>query len=305
MNARADRCAIAIMAKAPDVARVKTRLSPLLSPDEARALSACFLRDMTHMLACAGRTAAIDAYIAFAPAGSEASFAPIVAPGTGLVLADGAIDPPAGVVGFGHCLLQAAQGLFVRGYGAVGLLNSDSPTLPAELIVETARLLAVPGERAVLGPASDGGYYLLALKSPHPALFADIDWSTARVADQTRAAAQRLGLALTEIAPWYDVDDPTSLAQLVRDCAAVRTPSPRRGEGRGEGVTDLSLAQEPPHPDSALKRAESDLSPPGRGDKQLAPHFAPSTAAWLERNGIAQRLAQIDAATEHSSAARR
>jgi hypothetical protein len=256
VNDRAERCAIGIMAKAPDVSRVKTRLSPLLRADEARALSACFLRDMTNMLGRAGRAAPVDGYVAFAPAGSEASFAPIVAPGTGFVLADGAIDAPAGVVGFGRCLLQAAQGLFARGYGAVGLLNSDSPTMPAELIVEAARLLATPGERAVLGPATDGGYYLLALKSPHPELFADIEWSTARVADQTRAAAQRVGLAVAEIAPWYDVDDPASLARLVRDC-----------EAKGEA--------------------------------------APSTAAWLEQNGIARRLAPMGAATEHSTAARR
>src|SRR4029077_21237497 len=101
----------------------------------------------------------------------------------------GARAPRPGVVGLGRCLLQAAQALFARGYGAVGLLNSDSPTLPAELIAEAARLLAALDERAVLGPASDGGYYLLALKAPHAALFADIDWSTERVAAQTRAAA--------------------------------------------------------------------------------------------------------------------
>ena len=259
MHERAGRCAIAIMAKAPDAGRVKTRLSPLLPPDEARELSACFLRDMTHMLVAAGRMAAIDGYIAFAPAGSEASFAPIVAPGTGTVLADGSIDAPAGVVGFGRCLLQAARALFAQGYGAVGLLNSDSPTLPAELIVKAARLLAPPGERAVLGPAADGGYYLVAFKAPHAGLFADIDWSTARVAAQTRSAAQRLGLELAEIAPWYDVDDPGSLARLVHDCAA----------------------------NSAT---------------------APSTAAWLERNGVARRVAQTETSghdTEHSTAARR
>ena len=256
MNERAGRCAIAIMAKAPDVARVKTRLSPPLRPEEARELSACFLRDMTQMLARAGRAAAIDGFIAFAPAGSQAIFAPIVAPGTGYVLADGAIDAPAGVVGFGCCLLQAVRSLFARGYGAVGLLNSDSPNLPARLIVETARLLASPRERAVLGPAMDGGYYLIGLKAPHAELFAGIDWSTARVAAQTRSAARRLGLDLAEIAPWYDDDDPASLAQLVRDCEA---------NGRA----------------------------------------APSTAAWLERNGIARRLAEAPAKTEHSTAARR
>jgi uncharacterized protein len=256
---RAGRCAIAIMAKAPDAGRVKTRLLPVLRAEEARALSACFLRDMTHMLATAGRAAAIDGYIAFAPAGSEASFAPLIAPGTDLVLADGGIDAPAGVVGFGRCLLQAARALFARGYGAVGLLNSDSPNLPAGLIVEAARLLGQPGDRAVLGPATDGGYYLLALKAPHPELFAEIDWSTERVAAQTRAAAHRRGLALAEIAPWYDVDDPASLARLVRELDAG-------------------------------------------GDA------APSTAAWLQQNGIAARLAGAESVvdtTEHSTAAPR
>ena len=223
---RAGRCAIAIMAKAPDAAQVKTRLSPLLHPNEARELSACFLRDMTQMLVSAGRAAPIDGCIAFAPAGSEASFAPIVAPGTGTVLADGAIDAPSNVVGLGRSLLHAARALLARGYGAVALLNADSPTLPAEAIVEAARLLAAPGERLVLGPATDGGYYLIGLKAPHPELFADIDWSSARVAAQTRAAAQRLGLAVAELAPWYDVDDPASLARLVRDCEANGEAAP-------------------------------------------------------------------------------
>src|SRR5215469_14063067 len=132
------------MAKAPDAARVKTRLSPLLRPEEARELSACFLRDMTQTLAFVGRAAPVDGYIAFAPAGSEASFAPIVAAGTGYVLADGAIDAPSSVVGLGRSLLHAARALFARGYGAVGLLNADSPNLPAALILEAARLLARP-----------------------------------------------------------------------------------------------------------------------------------------------------------------
>src|SRR5712691_5595587 len=75
-NDRAGRCAIAIMAKAPDAGRVKTRLLPVLRAEEARELSACFLRDMTRMLALAGREVALDGCISFAPAGAEASFAP-------------------------------------------------------------------------------------------------------------------------------------------------------------------------------------------------------------------------------------
>jgi len=245
---RAGRCAIAIMAKAPDAARVKTRLSPLLRPDEARELSACFLRDMTQMLTRAGGAAAIDGYIAFTPAGSEASFAPIVAPSTGFVLADGAIEAPVNIVGLGRSLLHAARALLAQGYGAVGLLNADSPTLPAELMVEAARLLATPGERAVLGAATDGGYYFIGLKAPHAELFADIDWSSARVAAQTRAAAQRLGLEVAELESWYDIDDPPSLIRLVRDCegkgeAAPATAAWLAGNGiaRRIAVAELSL----------------------------------------------------------------
>src|SRR5262249_13181126 len=64
-----------------------------------------------------------------------------------------------------------------------------------------------------------------------------------------------------------------------------QSPSPRRGEGRGEGVTGLSIKQtiahEPPHPDSARKRAESDLSPPGRGESVEA--AAPGDSAVMPR----------------------
>jgi uncharacterized protein len=212
------------MAKAPGAGRTKTRLSPLLSPHEATQLGCCFLRDMTANIALAGRTMAIDAYVAFAPAGSEAAFAGLVEPGTGFVLADGSIPAPGGVAGLGTCLLQAMSSLFDRGYGAVGLLNSDSPSLPTARLIEAARLLASPGECVVLGPAADGGYYLIGMKAPHADIFRDIDWSTQRVAEQTRSRAADLGIALVELAPWYDVDDAASLRRLLQDLqGAART----------------------------------------------------------------------------------
>jgi rSAM/selenodomain-associated transferase 1 len=212
------------MAKAPGAGRTKTRLSPLLSPHEATRLGCCFLRDMTANIALAGRSTAIDAYVAFAPARSETAFSQFVEPGTGFVLADGSIPAPAGVVGLGTCLLQAISSLFDRGYGAVGLLNADSPNLPTARLIEAARLLASPGERVVLGPAADGGYYLIGTKAPHAGLFRSIDWSTQRVADQTRARAADLDLAVVELAPWYDVDDANSLRQLLQDLqGAART----------------------------------------------------------------------------------
>jgi len=217
-----DRCAIAIMAKAPRAGRVKTRLSPFLTPDEARDLGCCFLRDMTDNLALAARDAAIDPHIAFAPAGSETAFATIVAPGTGFVLADGSHPAPAGVDGFGRCLFQAAQALHDAGYGAVGLLNSDSPTLPTSLLVRACELATGRPDRVVLGPSTDGGYYLIVMGAPHADLFRAIDWSTDRVAAQTRAQAERAGLELVDLDVWYDVDDPPSLRRLMAELAGPR-----------------------------------------------------------------------------------
>jgi len=214
---RRTRCAIAVMAKAPDAGRIKTRLSPFLTPEEAKDLGCCFLSDMTRNLAAVARELPLDPYIAFAPAGSAAAFAPFVQGGTRFVLADGSAAAPAGVEGFGRCLLQAASSLFGLGYGAVGLLNSDSPTLPTSLLGDAVRLLLAPRDIVVLGPSADGGYYLLGTKTLYPELFCMIDWSTARVASQTRLRAREIGLRLVDLDSWYDVDDPASLRRLITD----------------------------------------------------------------------------------------
>ena len=106
------RCAIAVMAKAPRPGKVKTRLQPALPPDAALALSAAFLRDTTENIRLAAREAAIDPWVAYTPAGTEPLFHGMLATGTRLVLADGAIETPADVQGFGRSLLHAARALF-------------------------------------------------------------------------------------------------------------------------------------------------------------------------------------------------
>jgi rSAM/selenodomain-associated transferase 1 len=210
-------CAIAVMAKAPRAGAVKTRLVPPLTPEAATALSASFLRDVTENIVLAARDAAISGYVAYAPAGLQALFDGMLAPGTRLVLADGSDDAPPRVLGFGRCLLHAARALFAEGYAAVCLLNADSPNLPTTLLRQAARVLAKPGNRIVLGPAEDGGYYGLGMTAPHAHLFADIAWSTSDVADATRARARELGLDVVELATWYDVDDSAALVRFLRD----------------------------------------------------------------------------------------
>jgi rSAM/selenodomain-associated transferase 1 len=210
-------CAIAVMAKAPQSGRSKTRLTPRLSPDQAADLSAAFLRDITENIVAAARATRIDSFIAYAPAGTEALFDGHLASGTRLILADGTPAMPDDVIGFGRCLLQAVHTLLTAGYNAAVVLNSDSPTLPTEYLIRAAVLLAAPGDRAVLGPAEDGGYYLLGLKQAHAHMFADISWSSEHVAGQTRARAREIGLELVELPAWYDVDDAEALDRLIAE----------------------------------------------------------------------------------------
>ena len=210
-------CAVAVMAKAPVPGQVKTRLMPPLTPAMAAALSAGFLRDITENIALAAREAPIDGYVAYAPAGCEEVFDGMLAPGTGLVLADGTAVSVPDVIGFGRCLLHAAQSLFEKGYEAVCLLNSDSPTLPTVLLSRAAAALAEDGDRVVLGAAEDGGYYVLGIKAPHRHLFEAVTWSTNAVAGETRERARALGLPVVELEAWYDVDDRMTLDRLCRE----------------------------------------------------------------------------------------
>ena len=211
-------CAIAVMAKAPQAGRSKTRLCPPLRAGQAAALSAAFLRDMTGKIAVAARTVPVQGFVAHADAGSEPLFEGLLAAGTGFILADGVTDAvPAAIGGLGRCLLQAIQAMLDQGFGAACVLNSDSPTLPAAVLEQTARALLAPGDRVVLGPAEDGGYYLLGVKAAHAALFAEIAWSTDGVAAATRARARGLGLEIVEMPLWYDVDDRASLDRLIAD----------------------------------------------------------------------------------------
>jgi rSAM/selenodomain-associated transferase 1 len=209
------------MAKAPRPGLCKTRLVPPLSPVQAANLSAAFLRDMTENLRTAAQTMKIVPYVAYAPAGTGPLFDGVLADGTMLILADGSVAAPPDVQGFGRCLLHAVQSLFARGHNSVCVLNSDSPTLPTHYLRQAASWLAEPDDRVVMGPADDGGYYLLGMKQAHAHLFAGISWSTPRVAAETRGRALEAGIELLELPKWYDVDDEASLQRLQNDLSAA------------------------------------------------------------------------------------
>ncbi len=205
-------CGIAIMAKASAPGRTKTRLVPPLTFDEAAALNTVFLKDIADNVLRAGKHESIAGYAAFAPKGSEAFFHRTLPPSIGLI--------DAALPNFGDCLRHTIEELFAREHRTAVVLNSDSPTLPTGILVETARLLAMPGERMVLGPSSDGGYYLLGLKTIHRRLFEDIAWSTEAVAAQTLERAREIKLDVHALPTWYDVDDVECLRRLYDETRA-------------------------------------------------------------------------------------
>lgn len=207
-RAASSSCGIAVMAKASAPGRAKTRLVPPLTFAEAAAFNTVFLQDVAANILDAATQAGIAGYMAFGPPGpdSAAFFGRVLPPGIGLL--------EAWYPNFGDCLFTAIEQLIERGHAGAVVLNSDSPTLPTSLLVETAKVLAQPGDRAVLGPSVDGGYYLLGVKHAHRRLFEDITWSSEHVARQTLERAAEIGLRVHVLPPWYDVDDASSLDTL-------------------------------------------------------------------------------------------
>jgi uncharacterized protein len=212
--------AIGIIAKAPLPGRSKTRLASAIGEVAASELSACFLRDVAAAIEAVPETLGRRGYGVYAPAGAEYVMRELLPAGFGLLLQAG--DD------LGHVLLGATRELLEAGHDGVLLVNGDSPTLPPRLLVRAIEALREEGDRMVLGPASDGGYYLIGLKHPHARLFAQIAWGTENVARSTCERAAEIGLATTLLQEWYDVDDIETLHWL-RDELAGRSTRFRAG----------------------------------------------------------------------------
>ena len=196
-------CALTVMAKAPRPGKVKTRLSPPLTLEQTAALNIRFLRDTTENLATIPGAAGL---ISYTPVGDEALFAGLLPETFALVAQRGD--------GFGERLLAAAEDILAIGYGAVCLIDSDSPTVPAAAFYNAVEALKRPGDRVVIGPSHDGGYYLIGLKVAHAAPFERITWSTGSVFEETVERCREAGLEVVTLPTWYDVDDAATLDLL-------------------------------------------------------------------------------------------
>lgn len=202
-------CALGVMTKAPEPGKVKTRLTPPLTPEEAAQINICFLRDLAQSISSACKQATAVGVGIYTPLGAAAAYENILP-------LDFFLIPQRGN-DFGERLIFAVEDLLAVGFESVCLINSDSPTIPATSFVEAVNELAKEGDRIVLGPSDDGGYYLIGLKKMRRRLFEEIDWSTERVLGQTKLRAQEIGIPVHLLPAGFDVDDRATLRRLCNE----------------------------------------------------------------------------------------
>jgi rSAM/selenodomain-associated transferase 1 len=200
-------CALAVMTKAPSAGKVKTRLTPPLTPQEAAALNICFLRDTAAAISRVLLGAlGIGCYT---PLGAEDAYRDILPEHFQLI--------PQRGNSFGERLILATRDLLAVGFGSICLIDSDSPLVPASSFAQAVKILSLPNDSVVLGPSDDGGYYLIGMKQLYQRMFEEIDWSTNQVLDQTLQRAAELQLEVELLPSSYDVDDRAGLLRLCDD----------------------------------------------------------------------------------------
>jgi glycosyltransferase A (GT-A) superfamily protein (DUF2064 family) len=228
--------AVAVMAKVPVPGAVKTRLGHVLGAAAACDLYRAFVGDLDERLATLGHP------VLWYHWPEDSAFAGLVT-GAKAVVAQHGRD-------LGERMAAAFDDAFARGFAPVVMLGADVPHVPLSAVSSAIVGLSgretglVDGDLAdvggvagiadmadiadiVVGPAADGGYYLLGLRQPTPGIFRDIEWGGARVHAATIDRARAQGLLVRELAAWFDLDEVQDLERLMRELEndrSVRLP---------------------------------------------------------------------------------
>ena len=231
---------IVIMARSPVAGDPpKTRLARAVEDaDDRRRLYGAFLRDT---VAACRELEGIELRLAYTPDGGTGGFEDVD-------VADDELIPQRG----GDLATREASvftDLFAAGFSKVVMVGSDLPTFPVDYLRTAIDL--VDSEAVVLGPAEDGGYYLMALGTDTadaavPDLFSDVRWSTSAALDDTTVAAERAGLRVELLPPWYDVDDEVGLARLREELSDDRGRA--RAPSTAQALDDIKSRASPTSP---------------------------------------------------------
>ncbi|MEM7682878.1 MAG: TIGR04282 family arsenosugar biosynthesis glycosyltransferase [Planctomycetota bacterium] len=190
-----------VFSRVPEAGRTKTRMIPALGAQGAADLQ----RELTRFVLDRVAPLQPETWLAGPKAASSDAIPDLgrAAFGPGRYRAQPEGD-------LGQKLAFAVEEAFAEGARRVAVVGGDCPDLSTALV--RSGLLALDDADVALGPAEDGGYYLIAMKRPHPELFRDIDWGGPEVFAQTRSSAEQAGLTVHTLETGRDVDTPDDLA---------------------------------------------------------------------------------------------
>lgn len=207
--------ALVIFGRYPRLGEVKTRLQSFLGAEACLALHQALLLDTVEQTSCVNLQRFL--YLSGCSRKEGQKFAE--EHGLPLCLELGIQRGE----GLGARLWKAYQDASTQ-WDRVLFVGSDSPTLPTDFIEKA--FLELEDHPVVLGPAEDGGYYLIGISQPRQDLFSDIDWGTGSVLEQTKAKLNRDEYFL--LPSWYDIDTVEDLTRLHRDLEQNPAGVPRR-----------------------------------------------------------------------------
>jgi rSAM/selenodomain-associated transferase 1 len=202
-----------IFAKEPRPGHVKTRLIPPLSSEAAAQLYHSFLLDILEEMSL---ITDLRLALAFSPPEAQGFFQSLAPPGLNLFPQTGG--------DLGERMHRACAQGFAAGYGPVLLRGSDTPDLPAAVVAEAKEVLAAGHFQVVLGPATDGGYYLVGLTQPQPHLFQGPVWSSNTVLESTLKTARQWGLSVHLLPAWADIDTSADLLAFLHRARPAPQP---------------------------------------------------------------------------------
>jgi rSAM/selenodomain-associated transferase 1 len=192
--------ALLVFAKRPLPGKVKTRLVPPLSPEEAANLYQCMLADVLAMVT---KLPGLFLCLFYEETEGAHEYFTGIAPGITSLPQQGK--------DLGEKMAEAFRVVFVMGHVAAVVIGTDAPDLPPDYIKEAFSRLESGKSKAVFGPCEDGGYYLLGITRLHRALFRDLPWSSGTVLRESLKRAKEAAIEFSLLPVWHDVDTAADL----------------------------------------------------------------------------------------------
>lgn len=192
-----NRPLLILFAKAPVAGRVKTRLCPPLTPDQAAGLHSALVRDAIEMLSAFADVADL-----------ELSSDSLIESWPGVIVPR-SVQPEGDL---GVRLFHALAGALASGREVAMVIGSDSPGLPSSHI---GALLESDAD-LTLGPTLDGGFFAIACRRVHARMFEKVRWSTGFTLDDVVRSVAQCGLTIETGPAWFDVDVEEDLERMLK-----------------------------------------------------------------------------------------